>query len=510
MKMKKSYLKKNFFAGSDSLLVRAAMPAINLPNVFYNLGSLLFVESLFMLIPLSVCIILGESDWKAFAVGAGVTACCAFLLKFLTKGRNPRFGRRDGCLLTALVWVAFSALGMIPFLICATPLNVSEGFFEAMSGFTTTGATVIRDVELCSHGILLWRGLTQWLGGLGIVLFTIAIIPSLNSTGGLSMFNAEVSGITHDKLGSRIADTAKILWGLYLALTMVLVGLLWAGPMSLFDAVCHALSTISTGGYSTHSDGIAGYGSAYLKIVLTIFMFIAGVNFSLLYATFRGHWRSLTRNDVFRAYLLFILLNFLVVAPTILLRGHYDGWQSITVDPLFHIVSAITSTGLGAGNFEAWGPLVVVLTIIMMYVGACAGSTTGGAKIDRILYLLKSFRVEVKRAIRPRSVLPVSVNGQYVSEEKGHEIVAFLMIFTALTVFGGLVLSAMDFPVGDSFFAAFSCTANNGLGAGMTGISGSYDFLPDAGKWVMSFLMLAGRLEVFTVIIIFTPSFWKK
>ncbi len=493
-----------------SLKELASRPAINISLIFKHLGSLLIIEALFMLAPCLLSLAMHESDWLAFAAAIGITGGCGLILRYGLHPVNDSLRRRDGYLLTTCVWVAFSLFGMIPFLLCATPLNTSEGFFEAMSGFTTTGATAIRNVESCSHGILLWRALTQWLGGLGIIVFTIALIPSFNSNGGITLFNAESSGITHDRIGALIAETAKILWGLYGSLTLILIILLWIGPMNLFDSVCHAFATISTGGYSTHGDGIASYSSPYLKIVITIFMFAGGVNFALIYACYKGKFREAGHNDVFKAYLCFLLFYFIIIDSAIIFQGNFTGWQSVSIDPLFHIVSAMTSTGLGASDFESWGALVVVMTIIMMYIGACAGSTTGGAKIDRALYLIKSFRAEIKRMIRPRSVIHISINGQNVSEEKGHEIMAFILIFTALTVMGGVVLSAMGFPVGDSFFAAFSCAANNGLGAGMTGINGSYDFIPDAAKWLMSFLMLAGRLEVFTVIILFAPSFWHK
>jgi trk system potassium uptake protein TrkH len=410
----------------------------------------------------------------------------------------------------AVVWIVFSAFGMLPFLLCDHPLTVSESFFEAMSGFTTTGATVIRDIERCSHGIMIWRALTQWIGGLGIVMFTLALIPSLNNNGGLSMFHAEINGITHDKLGARISKTAKILWSVYAILTIILAALLWIGPMDFFESVCHAFTTISTGGYSTRNASIGAFNSPYVKIVLTLFMFIGGVNFTLMVSAVKGRIKVFWENDVFKAYVGFIIVNYAMTTASLLLHGKYEGVESVTIDPLFHIVSAVTSTGFSVGNFEAWGALSLTLTILMMYMGACAGSTTGGAKIDRLLYLLKSFRVEMKRAIRPRSMRAVRVNGFFITPEKSNEIVAFMMIFTLLIIIGGVMLASMDFPIVDAFFASTSCVANNGLGAGITGITGSYDFLPDVGKWVMSAMMLAGRLEVFTVVVLFAPSFWRK
>ncbi|MBP5314870.1 MAG: TrkH family potassium uptake protein [Muribaculaceae bacterium] len=483
---------------------------INFAMILRILGQLMMVEAVFMAIPLLVSVYNHESDWKAFAITVALTAATGAALNFLIKPQRKQLYRRDGLLLASVAWVAFSIFGMLPLMLCATPLNVSEAFFEAMSGFTTTGATVIRDVESCSHGILLWRALTQWVGGLGIIIFTLTFIPALNNSGSLILFHAESTGITHDKLGARISRTAKILWGLYSLLTVFLILLLWLGPMSFFDSVCQSFTAISTGGFSTRNDSIAAFNSPYVKMVLTVFMFLGGVSFSLILATARRRGRGFWRNDVLRTYVLFIFLFFVGVVVAIVANGRYTGWQSVTVDPLFHIVSAITSTGFSAGDWEGWGFFVLTLTFLMMYVGACAGSTTGGAKVDRILYLLKNFVLVVKRYIRPRLLRSVSVNGQIVDNEKGSEIFAFIAIYTLLIVFGGLVLVAQGFPIVDGFFSSFSCVSNNGLGAGVTGITGSYDFLPSSGLWIMSLLMLAGRLEIITIISLFVPSFWRK
>lgn len=483
---------------------------INFPKQLNVLGQLLLFEALFLIIPLIICICNREKDWLPFLCTIGVTALCGILLKYLVKPGNDNLGRKDGCMITCMVWIIFSLFGMLPFIFGSSHLNISEGFFETMSGFTTTGATVIRDIEKCSKGLVLWRAMTQWIGGLGIVLFTLAIIPSLNNSKGIFMFHAEVSGITHDKIGARIANTAKVLWVLYGAITIVLILLLWIGPMSFFESICHAMSAISTGGYSTRNESIAAFDSFYIKLVLSVFMFIGGVNFGLIFAAFRGHFRQLWKNDVLRAFIWLILINYILTIISIFHSGNYQGWQSFTIDPVFHIVSAMTSTGFGAGNFEAWGALSIVITIIMMYFGACAGSTTGGAKLDRLVYLLKNFKVEVKRSVSPRSMKAIRVNNQIISPENTNEIIAFLMIYTGLILLGGILLAGMDFPIVDAFFSSISCVSNNGLGSGITGVTGSYDFLPDFGKWVMSFLMLAGRLEIFALIMLLTPSFWRK
>lgn len=483
---------------------------INFSKQLELIGQLLLFEAFFMVFPLAVCAFRHEKDWVAFSISISVTALAGWCLKKFSKPRSDNMGRKDGCMITCMVWVVYSLFGMLPFIMGSPHLNVSEAFFETMSGFTTTGATVIRDVEQCSHGIVLWRALTQWIGGLGIVLFTLAIIPSLNNSKGIFMFHAEVSGITHDKIGARIANTAKTLWVLYGIITLVLIVLLWIGPMNLFESVCHAFTAISTGGYSTRNTSIASYNSVYVKTVLSVFMFIGGVNFGLIYAAVRGAFGSLWKNDVLRAFLILIGVNYVLTIISILHAGAFQGWQSVTIDPIFHIISAMTSTGFGAGNFEAWGELSLVLTILMMYFGACAGSTTGGAKLDRLVYLCKNLNVEIKRAVSPRTMKSIRVNNQLITPEHTNQILAFLLTYTGLIFVGGLLLSALDFPIVDAFFSSISCVSNNGLGAGVTGVTGSYDFLPNIGKWVMSFLMLAGRLEIFALIMLLTPAFWRK
>lgn len=478
--------------------------------VFKVLGQLLLVETAFMSLPLAVCLFNGEHDWLAFAATIAVTLVVGATTTFGIKPRSALLHRHDGLLLASLAWVMFSLFGMLPFMLCDTPLTASEAFFEAMSGFTTTGATVIRDVEVCSHGILVWRALTQWIGGLGIILFTLTFIPSLNNSGSLMMFHAEATGITHDKLGARIARTAKVLWALYTLLTILLITLLWLGPMTLFDSICHGFSAISTGGFSTRNQSIADFDSAYIKGVLTLFMLVGGVSFTLIITSVRNSWRSLWRDEVFRTYLTIIAVFYILMVVAVLRGGHATGWQSVTIDPIFHIVSALTSTGYSAGNWEGWGVMVLTLTMFMMYVGACAGSTTGGAKIDRLVFLLKNMRLVVRRYVRPRLLQSVSVAGNYISHEMAGEIIAFIFVYTLLIAMGGVMLVAQGFPIVDAFFSSLSCVSNNGLGAGVTGITGSYDFLPESGKWMMSMLMLAGRLEIITLLAVFTRSFWRK
>ena len=491
-------------------MIRAEKPLINIAQLLRIIGLLMIFEAFFLIIPTLTCVYYGEKDWIPFGGTTILTAVIGILMLSRIRPRTGHMSKRDGFLLTALVWIVFSIFGMLPFLTCSTPLSISDAFFESMSGFTTTGASVLDNVSGMSHGILLWRAMMQWIGGMGIILFTLAVVPMLNHSGGMQMFNAEVTGITHDKIRPRISQTAKSLWTVYLTLTVILVLLLWAGPMDFFDSICHAFGAISTGGFSTESFGIVAYHSDYVKIVLTIFMFIGGVNFALIYKTVSGNTRAIRHNDVLRAYVMTIAIFYVLFAITIISRGQCNSWQDITINPIFQIVSTITSTGYSSVNYEAWGPFVLALMFVLMFTGACAGSTSGGAKIDRMLYLIKNCRNEIYRCIHPNAILSVRINGKVINPDIVSKVIAFLCIYMLLIVTGGLTLSAFDVPLIDSFFSAFSCISNTGLGAGVTGYGSSYEILPDAAKWVLSLLMLIGRLEIFTVLLLFTRVFWRK
>lgn len=484
---------------------------INYPMLLRVLGWLLMIEGAFMVIPLVTCLIYNESDIWAFAITIAVTLGTGALMTFCIKPASSAMAKREGFLLTALVWVVFSIFGMIPFILCRTPLGITDAFYETMSGFTTTGSSVYLSVEDLSHGINIWRCLTQWLGGMGIILFTLAVLPMLNYSGGMQMFNAEVTGITHEKLRPRISQTAKGLWLIYFVLTAVLFALLWIGPMDLFDSICHAFSTMSTGGFSTHDNSIGFWDSDYIKIVVTIFMFLGGVNFSLIYKSMYGNFKALWKNDTFIAYIRIIVISFIAFVIAIISVGKANTWEDVTIDPLFQIITTMSSTGLTANNFESWGSFVLAMVFILMFFGACAGSTSGGAKIDRLLYLLKNTNNELYRSVHPNSIRSVRINGTIMSPETVDKVIAFLCLYAMIIAFGGVLLTATGIPIVDAFFSSFSCVSNIGLGAGVTGVAGmGYDIIPPIGKWVLSFLMLIGRLELFTILILFTPAFWSK
>ncbi|MDE6188459.1 MAG: TrkH family potassium uptake protein, partial [Duncaniella sp.] len=483
---------------------------INFPVILRIIGLLLIIEGLFLSVPLATALVYHENDWMCFLLTMVVTTVAGTIMTFGIRPRNPRMGKREGFLLTALIWVFFSIFGMIPFIFMEKqPMSVSDAFFEAMSGFTTTGATVMDSISHLSHGIVMWRSLMQWIGGMGIILFTLAVVPMLNHSGGMQMFNAEVTGITHDKLRPRISQTAKGLWLIYIVLTIVLFILLIIGPMDTFEAICHAFSTMSTGGFSTADASIEAWDSVYIESVVTVFMFLGGTSFVLLYRAAHGEFKPIWQNDVFRAYVWIILVCYVLFVISIFYHGQAYSIKSVTLDPLFQIVSTITSTGYEVSDFSNWGTFTLSLVFALMFFGACAGSTSGGAKIDRLIYLLKNCRNEIVRCVYPNNIFTVRVNRRVTPHETVSKVIAFLCLYVMIIMVGGILLTALGLPLVDSFFSAFSCISNTGLGAGVTGYGGSYALVPDLGKWLLAIIMMIGRLELFTVLILFTPTFWK-
>lgn len=482
---------------------------LNIRILLNIVGGLLMLEGAFLLIPLITCIVYKESDWLVFLCVMVLTALVGLALRKIPT-TSTRMGKREGFLLTASVWVFFTIFGMLPFIFCSTPVGLSSAFFEAMSGFTTTGATTLKfPISDLSHGMIIWMALMQWIGGMGIIIFTLAVVPALNTSGGMLMFNAEATGITHDKIRPRISQTAMTLWGTYFLLTVILVGLLWLGPMDFFDSLCHAFGTISTGGFSSRTGSVSEYGSDYVLIVVCVFMLLSGMNYAMLYQMAIGRWRAFSHNDVVRVYFGIIVVFSTLFALGHFLDGNVESVEEVTLYPVFQVVSSLTSTGYLAPGFFMWEPFVLALTFIMMFSGGCAGSTSGGAKIDRLIYLKRFLSNELTHCVHSNAILSVKMNGKIVNRDLVTKTIAFLSLFVLLILGGGVVMSFMGLKPVDSFFSAFSCICNTGFGASLTGYGEDFATIPDAAKWVLSFLMLTGRLEIYTVIILFSRPFWK-
>lgn len=474
-----------------------------------TIGWLLMVLAGFMTLPLITALVYGDSEIKPILISIVITLLSAAGLMSL-KPKSKEMGKREAILLTSLIWVILSLFGMIPFLLCGTHQSVTDAFFETMSGFTTTGASVLSSLKHVPHSLLLWRCLLQWIGGLGIILFTLAVVPMLNNKGGMLMFNEEVTGITHDKLRPRVSNTAKTLWGIYICLTLACILLLWLSRMNLFEAICHGLSTMSTGGFSTSDMSVRDWNSPYIIIILTIFMFIGGVNFNLIFATVYGDWKKLVKNDAFKWFCWTLLVGYLIFTISIIGKHHVHGWQEVTIIPLFQSVSILTSTGLVVPHFSHWGAVPYVVMLIFMVVGGCAGSTSGGAKIDRFIIFFKFLNNEMYRTMYPSAVRTVTVNGKGTSYVIVMKVLAFLALYFLVIFIGGFLLTVLGVEFDESFFYSLSAISNAGMGTDVHGGESCFAVIPDAAKWILSFIMLTGRLELYTILLLFTPAFWKK
>ena len=483
---------------------------LNFPIVFRFMGWLLMIEGAFMGLPAIVSAIYGESDVAmSFVYSLAITMGVGGLMTFGIRPSSMVMRKREGIFLTAIVWVLFSAFGMLPFLLSGTITSVTDAYFETMSGFTTTGASVMRHLDDMPHGILFWRAATHWLGGMGIILFTLAVLPMLNYKGGITLFNAEVTGITHERMRPRISQTAKDLWVVYIALTVVMT-LLLIQPMGWFDALCHTMSTVSTGGFSTKDAGLVYWSNHYVDVVVMVFMFLGGINFTLLWTAACFNFKPLRHSDTFKCYLLVVVATSAIIIVRMAVEGFCPTWTDRVLLATFDTVSAITSTGFSTVDYEHSGEFISFLLMVVMFFGGMAGSTAGGAKIDRMLVMLKNTKNEFYRVLHPNSVMSVWVDHRAVSHDVVAKCVAFLAIFVLVIVVGALLLALMGLPIFDSLFASMSAISNIGMGYGVTGVDGSFANIPTPGKWLLVFEMLVGRLEVFTVLVVFTRGFWVK
>ena len=480
---------------------------MNLRAISYMLGALLLFLSACMLIPVVVSLIYSEDDLFPLLTAAAIPAVLGGIL-FLAFRVDHELRVREGFALVTLGWLLFALIGAVPFVISGYIPSYSDAFFETMSGFTTTGATILTDVEILPHGLLFWRSFTHWLGGMGIILLSLAILPLLG-VGGMQLYKAEVPGPEHDKLSPRIKDTAKILWEVYFLISLTEAILLYLAGMNVFDAICHTFGTMATGGFSTKNASIGYYNSALIDYIVIIFMLIAGINFSLHYKALRGDVKSYWLNPETRFFLLLVLIGTVIVGLDIFLFYGYEFFDTIQKS-LFQTISILTTTGFGTDDYEKWGTGSQVVLFIFMFLGGCAGSTGGALKIIRSLVLFKFGLNEIKRLLHPSAVLPVRIGHRTVPNTIVENIAAFFLIYMALFVLGVLFMSQLGLDFVSSFGSVAATIGNIGPGLGLVGPTKNYANIPETGKWFLSFLMLIGRLEIYPVIIFLTPAFWKK
>lgn len=481
---------------------------MNIKIIIRVLGFLIFVEGVAMLLALAVSLIYGEYDTPAILISSGICLGVGGLLAWLTNGVNKDIGKREGFIIVALVWIVFSFFGTLPYMLSNSIPNFTNAFFETMSGFTTTGSSILTNIEALPHGILFWRSISQWLGGMGIIVLSLAILPVFG-IGGMQLYVAEVPGPTPDKISPRIRQTAKTLWGIYLAFTLTETVLLWIGGMSLYDAICHSFTTMATGGFSTKQASIAYWSSPFIQYVIVVFMFLAGTNFTLSYLALNGKFKSVFKDEEFKYYWIFIL-GFTILIFFGLLLSTKLGVEQAFRDSLFQVVSIITTTGFATTDYLLWTPFLTMLIFALFFFGGSAGSTGGSIKIMRIVLLFKNSYYELRRLIHPHAIIPVKFNKRSVDSKIINNVLAFFMLYFIIFAVSTILLTIIEPDIESAMGAVATSLGNIGPGLGNVGPAENFLHIRPIGKWFLSFLMLLGRLELFTILVLFSPTFWKQ
>ena len=483
---------------------------INWKIIYKVLGSLLFIEASLMLWCLLMAFCYEEDDFLAFAMSLVATVFFGLMLRLVGREADNNLSRKEAYLVVTLSWIVFSFFGTLPFLISGYITDFTDAYFETMSGFTTTGATIIDNVEVLPHGLLFWRSLTQWIGGLGIVFFTIALLPSMVG-GSVKVFAAEATGPIKAKLHPRLSVSAKWIWLVYLVLTVACAGSYMLFGMDWFDSINYAMTTTATGGFSTHNTSTEFFNSPALEYTCAFFCFLSGVNFMLLYFSIaKLKIGRLFKNAEFKFYLLIILGFTAFIMAELITRNGYNIEHAFR-SGVFQVVSFITTTGLFNDDAARWPHVTWVVLAACMFLGGCSGSTAGGLKAVRGVMLLKTVRNEFRQMLHPNAVLPMKINGTNVSQQKRVTLLAYLTTYLALSLVISFTMIAMGIDNTNAITITLSCLGNVGPTLGLEiGPTMSWSMLPAAAKWMCSAMMLIGRLEIFTVLVIFTPQFWNK
>lgn len=481
---------------------------VNWRAVFRVLGALQMILSVFFFSGLIVSFIYSNHPFPL--AGGGIITLITGIFFFFWGGKIPNgsIHKREGYLIVTLSWIVMTSFGMLPFILSNEIPNIADAFFESVSGFTTTGASVLSDIEALPEDILFWRSFIQWIGGMGVIVLTVAIMPLLG-IGGIELFVAEAPGPTSDKLHPRIRETAKRLWFLYVGLTLTLIVLLYFGGMSLFDAVNHSFTTLATGGFSTKNASIAAFPSAYIQYVLIIFMFLAGANYTFLYLAFKGKWRNVWKMDEFRAYLYLITCALFIIMFQVKDITDND-WETSFRETAFQVVSVITTTGFASADYMQWGTFAIIIFFLLLFVGGCAGSTSGGVKVIRSIVFFKNTFLEFKRILHPNAVISLKINNEIVRGMTITHIMIFLLLYIVTFCIGAVIMTYLGYDFLTSIGAVATCLGNVGPGIGKVGPVFNYGWLSEEAKFLLSVLMLLGRLELFTMLVIFTPHFWRS
>ncbi len=480
---------------------------INFQPITNVVGILTVLIGLMMLTCIPVSLIFESGDAGAFFESAFITIIAGILIwKIKISEEASSVNKREGYLIVALSWISMGIFSSLPYYLSGFVINPVDAIFESFSGITTTGASIITDIEFLPKGILFWRSLTQWIGGMGIIVLSVALLPLLG-IGGVELFTAEAPGPTADKIHPRIKETAKRLWLLYFGLTMVLMSLLYFEGMNLFDAINHAFTTMATGGFSTKNSSAADF-SPMIQYTLAIFMFIAGMNYFIVYSLYKRKFSKVWSNEEFLTYVKIVIALTIVVAFGVYFNSE-QGVEKSFRDAFFQVISLITTTGYVSADYTKWGNGVLVICFVMLFIGASAGSTAGGIKIIRHLVFLKNSLLEFKRILHPRAMIRIKINKELVAPRILTHILVFLLVYLFSFIIGTVVLCFLNVDLVTSLGAVATSLGNVGPGIGNVGPVDNFSHLSNPVKLVLSFIMLVGRLELFTILILFTPYFWK-
>lgn len=482
---------------------------MNLKLTAHIIGIVLIFISAFMLMPIIVSLVYDQPDTVPILISCLITLLSGTTLYYLTgKYKKEELRHRDAFIVVTFSWLIVALFGTLPYILSGTFHSFTNAYFESMAGFTTTGSSVLNDIEAVPMGILFWRSLTQWIGGMGIILFALAILPMLG-TGGMQLFKAEVPEISVDKLKPRIVDTAKALWFIYIGFTSVAAASFLAEGMDLYNALCHAFTTMATGGFSTKNASISAFNSPLIEVTTSIFMLLAGINYTLYFYVFRGKISRLWKSTEFRFYITITAIATIMITFS-LWRSSYNSLMDSLRYAFFQVTSIMTTTGFATANFENWSSFAQILLVVLMFFGGMIGSTGGGIKQVRILLILKQGYREMYQLIHPRAVTTVKLDEKLLSKEILGSIWGFMFLFIFVFVIATLGMSAVGTDVITSATTVISAMCNVGPALGSAGPSENYAAIPFVGKWILVFCMLTGRLEIYTVLILFVPQFWKK
>lgn len=472
-------------------------------------GLLTLFLGLTMIFPLMVGLYYGDKSWYAIMSSVLITIACGLSMYVIFRGTSVEsISPREGMAIVSFGWVAVSLFGALPFFFGIESCSFTDAFFESISGFTTTGASILKDIEKIPKGILFWRSLIQWLGGMGIIVLSLAVLPFLR-VGGMQLYKAEVPSPVPDKLKPRVKETAKTLWKVYVLLSMLEVIFLLLGGMSLFESLCHTFTTLPTGGFSTRNASIAHYHSTYFDTVFIIFMVLAGINFTIHYQLLRGKPLAFWRDSECRFYLGLLVILITIVSLNIYGNTYERIGRSIQYGA-FQVVSIITTTGFATADYGQWPAMSQIILLACMFIGASAGSTGGGVKCLRVLLVLKYCYRELISLVHPKAVAHIKIGGRSVSDDIIRSVIGFLALYLGLFVICSILLAAMGVDFFTSLGAVAASIGNIGPGFGMVGPAGNYAAVPALGKWLLAWCMLLGRLEIYTVIIFLVPEFWRK